>query len=167
MIISIKIHISRYSEEYVSLLQKSQIELITRNSFIRWLCLPNQVQKCYSKPFLENACRLSPWVLMKLVRLNLNLLLPILEDNSLQSHVILLMRDPRAVMHSRKAKVGWCKEPACRNATVLCQQMEDDLETFKAFSKFFPQKLHFLRYEDVFVALRRDRENYVFCWLKF
>ena len=90
---------------------------------------------------------------MKLVRMRLALMQPILEDPEINDklQVIYLVRDPRAVINSRRSTVGWCKETSsdCYLPETLCQDMEDDLQSARKLQQLFPGKVHILRYEDM------------------
>lgn len=62
---------------------------------------------CYEPNFLSRFCRLFPFQSMKLVRLRLSLAEALLTDAELNVKIVLLVRDPRAIMQSRKHHV-WC-----------------------------------------------------------
>ncbi|KAF9408164.1 hypothetical protein HW555_012058 [Spodoptera exigua] len=57
---------------------------------------------CFNADFISRMCKLFPFQSMKLVRLRLSLVDEILNDNELNVRVILLMRDPRGLMQSRR-----------------------------------------------------------------
>ena len=61
------------------------------------------------------------------------------------------MRDPRAVVNSRRSTVGWCSDwyPDCSDPEILCKDMQDDFKTALYFKKYFPNNFHILRYEDL------------------
>jgi hypothetical protein len=65
--------------------------------------------------------------------------------------LIYLVRDPRAVINSRRSTVKWCKprDLDCYSPAVLCADMEDDLHAYKTFKKLYPDRVHLLRYEDL------------------
>ncbi|XP_047741183.1 carbohydrate sulfotransferase 4 [Hyalella azteca] len=106
---------------------------------------------CLHPEFLSKACQFFPWKILKIVRMDLGLLKPFLESPvSSDLRIIYLVRDPRAVIHSRRATVTWCKPTSveCYFPSVLCQDMDNDLESFKTLKKLYPDRIHLLRYED-------------------
>ncbi|KAK7074722.1 Sulfotransferase [Halocaridina rubra] len=104
---------------------------------------------CYNDVFLEGACKLFPWTTMKLVRLRLKLLRPILEEKTFNAHIIYLVRDPRGVINSRTDTVKWCSSADCNDPSYLCQDMDDDLTVALQMRKDFPGRVYVLRYEDL------------------
>lgn len=126
-----------------------------RNTYLYRLCRTSvtDLNVCYDLDFLTATCEIFPWTLMKLVRLKLSLMKPFLEDPEISKHlhVIYLVRDPRAVINSRRSTVGWCKESShdCYSPAVLCDDMASDLQTAREFQKLYPNKMHILRYEDM------------------
>ncbi|KAA0192496.1 hypothetical protein HAZT_HAZT003984 [Hyalella azteca] len=87
-----------------------------------------------------------------MVRLKLELMKPFLEAPvSTNLQLIYLVRDPRAVINSRRSTVKWCKprDLDCYSPAVLCADMEDDLHAYKTFKKLYPDRVHLVRYEDL------------------
>uniref|UniRef100_A0A182MNT2 Sulfotransferase domain-containing protein n=1 Tax=Anopheles culicifacies TaxID=139723 RepID=A0A182MNT2_9DIPT len=63
--------------------------------------------------------------------------------------VVLLIRDPRAVIQSRKHR-DWCPgQPDCDDPGTVCSDMEQDYEAAIELSKRFPQRFRVVRYEDL------------------
>jgi hypothetical protein len=60
----------------------------------------------FFKPFLCRFCPLFPFQSIKTVRLRLNLTKALVEDHSLNVKVLLLVRDPRGTIQSRKHRVS-------------------------------------------------------------
>ena len=100
-------------------------------------------------------CPLFPIQSIKTVRLRLNLTRSLVEDPSLNVKVLLLVRDPRGTMQSRKHRVeikkkkmylnivkqevGWCPgNPDCDDPARLCGDLVSDYQAFKQLSKEFP-----------------------------
>ena len=61
---------------------------------------------CWKPEFLNKFCPLFPFQSIKTVRLRLNLTEQLVQDPSLNVRVMLLVRDPRGTMESRKHRVG-------------------------------------------------------------
>lgn len=64
-------------------------------------------QFCYDPNFLNPFCRLFPFQSMKVVRLRAELAEPLLIDPALNVKIVLLVRDPRGTIQSRKHR-DWC-----------------------------------------------------------
>ncbi|CAL4181683.1 unnamed protein product, partial [Meganyctiphanes norvegica] len=126
-------------------------DMFQRNTRIWKVCKTEEWGEglCYNDSFLKQACKLFPWSTMKLVRLRLNLLEPVLQDASLNVKVIYLVRDPRGVMNSRSATVQWCKTADCNDPALLCQDMDSDLTAAIKLKNKYPQQIYILRYEDL------------------
>ena len=60
---------------------------------------------CWKPEFLNKFCPLFPFQSIKTVRLRLNLTRSLVEDPSLNVRILLLVRDPRGTMESRKHRV--------------------------------------------------------------
>ena len=129
-------------------------EMVTRNAYLYAICskLSENTDLCYNNKFLSEACEVFPWKLVKLVRMGLSLLELLLGGPAHEDlQVILLVRDPRAVMSSRQNSVAWCKQESldCSSETILCQDMLQDLEFAKELEAMYPRRIHVLRYEDL------------------
>ena len=85
--------------------------------------------------------------LIKTVRLRSNTLDTLLmTDPNLQ--IILLVRDPRAVMNSRWS--NWCgNKPKCKVISQYCTELKEDVIHTLHLVKRFPGKLRIVRYEDL------------------
>uniref|UniRef100_A0A182Q212 Sulfotransferase domain-containing protein n=1 Tax=Anopheles farauti TaxID=69004 RepID=A0A182Q212_9DIPT len=106
-------------------------------------------QFCYEPRFLGPFCRLFPRQSMKVVRLRAALVTPLLEDESLNVRVVLLIRDPRGSLQSRKHRV-WCPgRPDCDDPSTVCSDMQLDYEAAVELSKRFPRRFRVVRYEDL------------------
>jgi len=103
---------------------------------------------CWTPEFLNKFCPLFPFQSIKTVRLRLNLTRELVEDRSLNVKIILLVRDPRGTMESRKHRV-WCpNNPDCEEPARLCQDLKEDYHSFKKLSSEFPDRYKVIRYED-------------------
>ena len=95
---------------------------------------------CWSPEFLNKFCPLFPFQSIKTVRLRLNLTRELVEDKSLNVKIILLIRDPRGTMESRKHRV-WCpNNPDCEEPARLCQDLKEDYHSFKKLSSEYPDR---------------------------
>ena len=95
--------------------------------------------------------------LMKLVRLRANLTEPLLRDSRLNLRVILLVRDPRGTMNSRK-NLKFCNlRPDCYSAKKLCQDLESDYFSGLTFEQAYPKKFRCRRLQ--FMTTRGSAQN--------
>ena len=87
--------------------------------------------------------------LIKTVRLRSNSLDTLFtKDENLQ--IILLVRDPRAVMNSRWA--NWCgNKPQCNITSQYCSELKEDVIQSLSLAKKYPGKIRIVRFED-FIA---------------
>lgn len=98
--------------------------------------------------FIDKVCQIYPFQGMKVMKIELEGFKRIFEKNELNVKVILLVRDPRAVMNSLNT-VGWCKEEfGCTDAQNYCDSLVREYYTAKRFIKFYPNYLRIIRYED-------------------
>jgi len=103
---------------------------------------------CWSPQFLNRFCPLFPFQSIKTVRLRLNLTKSLVEDPSLNVRVLLLVRDPRGTIQSRKHR-DWCPgNPDCEDPARLCDDLVSDYNSLKILSKQFPGRYKVFRYED-------------------
>ena len=85
--------------------------LFTHNARLWTHCQADGKQRfqksyCWKPEFLNKFCPLFPFQSIKTVRLRLNLTEQIVKDPSLNVRVMLLVRDPRGTMESRKHRVS-------------------------------------------------------------
>jgi len=103
---------------------------------------------CWKPEFLNKFCPLFPFQSIKTVRLRLNLTRSLVEDPSLNVRVMLLVRDPRGTMQSRKHR-DWCPgNPDCDDPAKLCQDLVSDYHAFKLLNKQYSGRYKVFRYED-------------------
>ncbi|XP_017834912.1 carbohydrate sulfotransferase 4 [Drosophila busckii] len=105
---------------------------------------------CWRPAFLTPFCRLFPIQSMKTVRLRLAQAEELLQDQSLSNlRIVLLVRDPRGTMQSRRHRV-WCGgNEDCENPSLVCQDLVDDYNTAEKLLKLYPTRFRTLRYEDL------------------
>ncbi|XP_073941739.1 carbohydrate sulfotransferase 4-like [Choristoneura fumiferana] len=104
---------------------------------------------CLDADFTSRFCKLFPFQSMKIVRLRLNLIRDILEDNELNVKVVLLIRDPRGVMQSRQHRDFCQPAPDCWQPELLCADMISDYVAAGRLLQKFPDRLMALRYEEL------------------
>ncbi|XP_076275519.1 carbohydrate sulfotransferase 5-like [Rhynchophorus ferrugineus] len=126
----------------------SHIYLFTHNQRL-WAQCEAYPDYCWEPEFLNNFCKLFPFQSMKTVRLRLKLAEQLLEDEILGVKVILLVRDPRGTLQSRKHR-DWCPgEPDCDQPNYLCSDMVSDYSAAIRLSKLYPTRFRAIRYEDL------------------
>jgi len=103
---------------------------------------------CFHPKYIQNACRLFPFQVMKTVRLRMNLIEPLLKDESLNLKVVLLVRDPRGMYESRMRRDFCPGNPDCDDPFHFCTDMMSDYYGAKSFSKKYPGRIKVIRYED-------------------
>ncbi|XP_039951237.1 carbohydrate sulfotransferase 4 [Bactrocera neohumeralis] len=104
---------------------------------------------CWRPKFLSPTCKLFPMQSMKVVRLRLSLAKALLDDKSLNVRMILLVRDPRGTMQSRKHR-DWCAgNRDCENPHYVCQDLVDDYHAAVELLKEHSSRFRTLRYEDL------------------
>lgn len=91
--------------------------------------------------FVAPICQIYPFQSMKVIRLELASFKDLLENNRLNAKIILLVRDPRAVMNSRR-KLKFCLDtPDCAKPEILCQDMVNNYFSAKELIKKYPENL--------------------------
>ncbi|XP_028931630.1 carbohydrate sulfotransferase 4-like [Ornithorhynchus anatinus] len=124
---------------------------------------------CGQEPFtvVAEACRSYSHVVVKEVRFfNLQVLYPLLTDPSLDLHVVHLVRDPRAVFHSREATGSYLtrdtrivlgqqwesskeEDRPYRFMEAICQSHREIFEAARALPASLRSRYLLLRYEDL------------------
>ncbi|GAB0096022.1 uncharacterized protein DMENIID0001_114710 [Sergentomyia squamirostris] len=106
-------------------------------------------QFCYRPDFLTPLCRVFPIHFMKIIRLRLSVSGKLLDDPEFKLKMLLLIRDPRGTLQSRKHE-NWCiGEKDCDNPSSLCQGMVEDYYAAQLYSKKYPDHFRVVRYEDL------------------
>lgn len=111
----------------------------------------NSINQCFSPSFLEPYCRQFPFISMKVIRSNLELLQEILEEEKLNVRILLLVRDPRPTLNSRWREVFCTSDDfnPCGDPKQLCAQLVSDFHAAEKLSKNHPNKFMTMRYEDL------------------
>ena len=103
----------------------------------------NTLDKCTNLEYLNQVCKAVPIQIIKLDRMGLNAAREFIRrDNLLQNNVkiIYLVRDPRAVINSRKTR-SWCiSEPLCIDPGNLCNDIFEDHHVAKGLYKTMPER---------------------------
>lgn len=133
-------------------------DLIHKNQRLWLSCRIRGGKYCYSEEFLRAFCLRFPIKTMNVIRLRLRDMADWLADSKNSDvRIVLLVRDPRALMQSRRNK-RWCKkQPDCEDVTRVCQFMMDDYVAYTELSIAYPGRLTVLRFEDL--ALDPFRET--------
>ncbi|XP_069945448.1 uncharacterized protein [Cherax quadricarinatus] len=101
---------------------------------------------CSNPAFVSQVCRSSSLHVVKVLRLGLEWVLPLLEEASLDLQVVYLVRDPRAVLSSR-ARVSWCSARSCRDPAYLCSHLHQDLLLLPHLRQLYPHRFRMVLYE--------------------
>ncbi|XP_076481813.1 carbohydrate sulfotransferase 4 isoform X1 [Bombus vancouverensis nearcticus] len=123
---------------------------------------------CWDPRFVSKFCKLFPFQSMKIVRLRLRAAEKLLEQEDLGIRLVLLIRDPRGILQSRKHR-EWCPtEPDCSNPALVCADMVSDFSAAVRLIKKYPRTFRVVRYEDLSVdPYRHVKELYNFYGLDF
>lgn len=68
-------------------------------------------------------------------------------NSSLNVRIVLLVRDPRGTLQSRKSR-PWCTKPDCNDPSLLCSDLVSDYHAAKNLMRGFPGRVKIVRYED-------------------
>ena len=122
--------------------------------------LHNKMKSVNYTKFIEEAeeetsrrCNKASTIVVKTVRLFLKDLVPLLQDissnESFNYHVILMVRDPRAVYNSR-IRLHWCINMAwCIKEDEFCSSVRDNYQTYLSLPLKMQKRIHPLRFEDL------------------
>ncbi|XP_018319300.1 carbohydrate sulfotransferase 4 [Agrilus planipennis] len=127
---------------------QDHVYLFTHNTRLWTQCeyYPNY---CWDPDFLMQFCKLFPFQSMKVVRLRLRLAERLLLNKDLNVRVLLLVRDPRGILQSRKHR-EWCPGiPDCDQPNILCADMVSDYSAAIKLKHKFPHRFSVIRYEDL------------------
>ncbi|KAJ0181057.1 hypothetical protein K1T71_003142 [Dendrolimus kikuchii] len=128
--------------------RKRDLDQFTHNTRL-WNICKHKLELCYDADIMNKICKLFPFQSMKLVRYRLRLVQNILEDHQLNIRVVLLIRDPRGVLQSRR-HLDFCqKAPDCREPERLCADMVNDYVAAKQLMLDYPGRLKIVRYEEL------------------
>ncbi|XP_044262215.1 uncharacterized protein LOC123009763 isoform X2 [Tribolium madens] len=97
-------------------------------------------QFCFNSRFLTQLCQVFPFQSMKTVRIRLRLVEELLKDTKLNVKVLLLVRDPRGTLQSRKHR-DWCPgAPDCDKPNLVCADMVADYSAAIQMKKLYPDR---------------------------
>ncbi|XP_035743258.1 carbohydrate sulfotransferase 5-like isoform X3 [Vespa mandarinia] len=123
---------------------------------------------CWDSRFVSKFCQLFPFQSMKLVRLRLRAAEDLLAKKRLGIRLVLLVRDPRGILQSRKHR-EWCPtSPDCSDPALVCADMVSDFSAAVRLIKKYPHSFRVVRYEDLSVEpYKYVKELYTFYGLDF
>lgn len=136
---------------------RRHLEALSHNERLWSHCYGLNRQHCYNQEFLSQFCSLFPFQSLKTVRLRLNLTRSLIENLNVQ--VLLLVRDPRGTLQSRKHR-KWCPGQAdCDEPERLCSDLVDDYYAAKELMAKFPNRIRVIRYEDFCEDIRSNARS--------
>ncbi|XP_065354069.1 carbohydrate sulfotransferase 5-like [Cloeon dipterum] len=147
---------------------KKHVFLFTHNRRL-WLQCEAHPNLCWRPEFLSAMCKLFPVQNMKVVRLRVSLAEKLLKDKSLPNvRILLLVRDPRGTMQSRRHR-DWCPgNPDCDDPALLCADLANDYYAAVKLSRKYPDRFKVMRYEDISMdPYRKVKEMLRFLQLNF
>ncbi|XP_057341547.1 carbohydrate sulfotransferase 4-like [Microplitis mediator] len=135
---------------------------------VLWQHCKDQRDLCLDPVFLTKFCRVHPIHMMKINRLPLKYAQLLLDDENLGVRMILLIRDPRATMQSRK-RLEWCQlSPDSSDPEILCNDMVSDYNVAVKLTKKYPHTFKVVRYEDLSLdPQHKAKEMFEFYGLNF
>lgn len=136
---------------------RRHLEALSHNERLWSHCYGLNRQHCYNQEFLSQFCSLFPFQSLKTVRLRLNLTRSLIENLNVQ--VLLLVRDPRGTLQSRKHR-KWCPGQAdCDEPERLCSDLVDDYYAAKELMAKYPERIRVIRYEDFCEDIRSNARS--------
>ncbi len=150
----------RFSGDYlqhVNGLTDGGQDFMRRNRRV-WEACHHERSLCYRPDFVGQLCTYFPIQLIKVVRLRVRELAPLLEDTSSDWKIVYLARDPRGVMASR-ANLTWCKDSDCGDVHRLCGDIQEDLEWIERLTTRHPDTYYMLKFEDLTANVERETEK--------
>ena len=102
---------------------------------------------CRSRALLEDMCAMHPVRVVKTVRARVRYLEDLVRASS-RLTLVLLVRDPRAVVHSRRRQASWCRHK-CSSVPLLCQWMSEALREAAHLERQLPGRVVTARYEQL------------------
>ncbi|XP_022919592.1 carbohydrate sulfotransferase 5-like [Onthophagus taurus] len=126
---------------------RSHYNLFTHNHRL-WNQCEQYPRFCFNSTFLSEFCKLFPFQSMKVVRLSLKLGKNLLKYDP-NVKILLLVRDPRGTLQSRKHR-DWCPGiDDCDKPEVLCDDLVEDYHLALKLQALFPDRFRAIRYEDL------------------
>ncbi|XP_046737913.1 carbohydrate sulfotransferase 4-like [Diprion similis] len=114
---------------------------------------------CYDSRFLSGMCELFPFQSMKIARLRLHIAKELLADKKLGVRLVLLVRDPRGILQSRKHTSFCSKNPDCMDPGLLCADLVSDFNSAVELQEKYPTTFRVIRYEDLSVEPHKQVEE--------
>ncbi|KAH8410011.1 hypothetical protein KR009_004015 [Drosophila setifemur] len=112
------------------------------------ICLTYSQDNCWDPENMAAICKLYPFLNMAVYNLRLKYISLLLEREGLNLRVLLLVRDPRGTMYSRRNR-NWCDGVRDCEETVLCRDMVSDFKVAQSLNKAYPGRFGIIRYEDL------------------
>ncbi|XP_046596048.1 carbohydrate sulfotransferase 5-like isoform X2 [Neodiprion lecontei] len=123
---------------------------------------------CYDHKFLSSMCKLFPFQSMKLVRMRLRIAQELLADEKLAVRIVLLVRDPRGILQSRKHRAFCPPSPDCSDPALTCADLVSDYKVAVELLKKYPTRFMVIRYEELSLdPYKQAEELYKFYGLFF
>ncbi|XP_046426411.1 carbohydrate sulfotransferase 5-like isoform X1 [Neodiprion fabricii] len=114
-----------------------------------WKQCRHHKEVCYDHKFLSSMCKLFPFQSMKLVRMRLRIAQELLADEKLAVRMVLLVRDPRGILQSRKHRDFCPPSPDCSDPALTCADLVSDYKVAVELLKKYPTRFKVIRYEDL------------------
>ncbi|KAK3855392.1 hypothetical protein Pcinc_038207 [Petrolisthes cinctipes] len=133
-------------DEYINYVRNKTF-LMSHNMRLWNSCARNRAF-CFDKEYLSRGCRMMPVNVVKTVRMGLNPVVSLLQDDALDLRVLHLIRDPRGCLHSR-LKLSWCHADVCRDPGTVCRDLLTDLMLSDWVKENYPKRYLRVRYEDL------------------
>lgn len=97
----------------------------------------------------EKSCHLFPVRVIKTVRMRLKYIEELMNEADLNLKTIVLVRDPRGTMKSRN-EFSWCSDAKmCGNLSVVCHDLDEDVDKSYELAEKYPDRIILIRYEDL------------------
>ena len=111
----------------------------------------------------SDKCTQSKVIIVKTTRLLLKHLMPLLEDQhfleSFDYHILLMVRDPRAVFNSR-IRLQWCINLAwCIEEDDYCSHLRQNHQTYSTAVASIRERVHFVRFESLTEQVMETSRN--------
>lgn len=128
----------------------SRPSFLLHNSFLKSRC-PSVLEGCLRNgTFISHVCREASVHFLKVLRLDIRWVRPLLEDMDLDLKVIYLARDPRALVYSRRQDPR-CNTQDCEDPVQVCTELLEDLAEVPFLMQDFPDSFKYMKYEDLAV----------------
>lgn len=127
----------------------SNFKNVMRQNVPLWQTCKANRSLCSDANYVNEFCTKSRYFVTKLVRLLAKDAETLLTDSESNIKILLLIRDPRGIMLSRRQQ-DWCHDNSdCISVSNLCKDMENDFKSATILAKKYPQRFKVVRYEDL------------------